>query len=85
MVSRGGHFPNEVIGIYKFLENKEKKDQKTRIKNSTTGESVVELVQNAKQVRIPSPPRPDIKIGYVSIPDPRICYYEYKQERERSV
>ena len=46
---------------------------------------MVELIQNAEQVRIPSPPRPDKQIGHVSPPDPRISYYEYEQERETSV
>ena len=45
----------------------------------------MELIQNAEQVRSPSPPRPDIQMGQVSPFDPRTRYYENEQEREISV
>ena len=66
-------------------EQKKRKTKKQESKNPTTIESVVELIQNAEQVGIPSPPRQDIHIGHVSPPDPRITYYEFEQEREMSV
>ena len=46
---------------------------------------MVELNKNAEQIRIPSPPRPDIQIANVSPPDPRIRYNEYEHETEMSV
>ena len=62
-----------------------KRKTKKQDKSSATQESVVAIIQNAEQSRIPSPPRPDIQIGQVSPPDSRIRYYKYKQEREMSV
>ena len=62
-----------------------KRRTKKENKNSTTEISVVALVQDAEQSRVPSPPRPDIQIGQTSPPDSRIRYYEYEQERELSV
>ena len=46
---------------------------------------MVTLIQTAEQSRIPSPPRPDLQLGQVSPPDPRVRYFEYEQEREMSV
>ena len=54
-------------------KRKNKKDKKT----SKQTDSVVALIQNAEQSRIPSPPRPDLQLGQVSPPDPRIRYFEY--------
>ena len=62
-----------------------KRRTKKEKKRSTTENSVVALIQDAEQSRIPSPPRPDIQIGQSSPPDSRIKYYEYEQERELSV
>ena len=62
-------------------KRKTKKDKK----GLTTENSVVALIQDAEQSRIPSPPRPDLQLGQTSPPDPRIRYYEYEQEREMSV
>ena len=54
-------------------------------KGLTTENSVVALIQDAEQSRIPSPPRPDLQLGQTSPPDSRIRYYEYEQEHEMSV
>ena len=62
-------------------KRKNKKDKK--IPKQTN--SVVALIQSAEQSRIPSPPRPDLQLGQVSLPDPKIRYFEYEQEREMSV
>ena len=62
-------------------KRKNKKDKKA----SKQEDSVVALIQNAEQSRIPSPPRPDLQLGQVSPSDPRIRYFEYEQEREISV
>ena len=62
-------------------KRKNKKDKKA----SQQADSAVALIQNAEQSRIPSPPRPDLQLGQVSPPDPRIRYFEYEQEREMSV
>ena len=62
-------------------KRKNKKDKKA----SKQEDSVVALIQNAKQSRIPSPPRPDLQLGQVSPSDSRIRYFEYEQEREISV
>ena len=62
-------------------KRKNKKDKKT----SATEISVVALIQDAEQSRIPSPPRPNLQLGQVSPSDPRTRYFEYKQEREMSV
>ena len=53
--------------------------------SSTTENSVVALIQDADQSKVPSPPRPAIQIGQTSPPGSRIRYYEYEQERELSV
>ena len=66
-------------------KTKKKNAKKQETKNSATEESVVALIQNAEQIRISSPPRPDIQIGQVSPTDPRTRYYEYEQERKMSV
>ena len=60
------------------------KKRKTE-KGAKTEISVVALIQDAEHSRVPSPPRPDIQIGQTSLPDPRIRYYGYEQERELSV
>ena len=65
----------------KPMKRKNKKDKKA----SKQEDSVVALIQNAEQSRIPSPPRPDLQLGQVSTSDPRIRYFEYEQEREMSV
>ena len=66
--------------------NKSKKRKsKKEEKDSTNENTVVTMIQNAEQSRIPSPPRPDIQIGQASPPDSRVRYYEYEQERELSV
>ena len=62
-------------------KRKNKKDKKA----SKQKDLVVALIQNAKQSRIPSPPRPDLHLGQVSPSDPRIRCFEYEQEREMSV
>ena len=65
------------------------KPKKHRIKKDkkvlATENSVVALIQDAEQSRIPSPPRPDLQLGQTSPPDSRIRYYEYEQKREMSV
>ena len=66
-------------------KSKKRKTKKQSKQSSATEKSVVALIQSAEQSRVPSPPRPDIKIGQVSPPDPRVRYYEYEQEREMSV
>ena len=66
-------------------KTKKRKTKKQDKKSSATQESVVAIIQNAEQSRIPSPPRPDIQIGQVSPHDSRIRYYKYEQEREMSV
>ena len=67
-------------------KSKKRKTKKQASKTTlTTGESVVELIQNAEQNRILSPPQPDIQIGYVSPPDLRTRYHGYEQERGVSV
>ena len=55
------------------------KKRKTR-KEKKSSNSVVALIQDAEQSRVPSPPRPDIQIGQTSPPDSRIRYHEYEQE-----
>ena len=60
-----------------------KRRTKKEKKGLTTENSVVALIQDAEQSRVPSPPRPDIQP--TSPPDSRIRYYEYEQERELSV
>ena len=62
-------------------KRKNKKDKKA----SKPEISVVALIQDAEQSRIPSPPRPDLQLGQVSPSDPGIRYFEYEQEREMSV
>ena len=62
-------------------KRKNKKDKKT----SATENSLVALIQDAEQSRIPSPPRPDLHLGQNSPSDPRTRYFEYKQEPEMSV
>ena len=62
-------------------ERKNKKDKKA----SKPEKSIVALIQNAEQSRIPSPPQPDLQLGQVSPSDPGIRYFEYEQEREMSV
>ena len=52
--------------------SKKDKTKKQSKKSSATEESVVALIQSAEKSRVPSPPRPDIKIGQVSPPDFRI-------------
>ena len=49
-----------------------KRRTKKEKKSSTTENSVVALIQDAEQSRVPSPPRPDVHIGETSPPDPRI-------------
>ena len=61
-------------------KRKNKKDKKA----SKPENSVVALIQNAEQSRIPSPPRPDLQFGQVSPSDPGIRYFENEQEREMS-
>ena len=63
---------------------KKRKTRKEK-KSSTTANSVVALIQDAEQSRIPSPHRPNIQIGQTSPPDSRIRYYEYEQEQELPV
>ena len=65
--------------------NPKKRKTKKEKKSSATENSVVALMQDAEQSRIPSPPRSDIQIGQTSPPDSRIRYYEFEQERELSV
>ena len=62
-----------------------KRKSKKEKKGSTNENTVVAMIQNAEQSRIPSPPRPDIQIGQASRTDSRVRYYEYEQERELSV
>ena len=86
MVFRRRTFPQQAHWhIQVHQEQRNAKPKSKYLKTLTTGESVVELIQNAAQVRIPSPPLPVIQIGHISPPDPRIRYNEYKQEKEMSV
>ena len=62
-----------------------KRTTKKEKKSSATENSVVTLIQDADESRIPSPPSPDIQIGQTSPLDSRIRYYEHEQERELSV
>ena len=56
---------------------KPKKRRTKKYKKGLTKEnSVVALIQDAEQSRIPSPLRPDLQIGQSSPLDPRIRYYE---------
>ena len=53
---------------------KSKKLKTKKKKSSATENSVVALIQDTEQSRIPSPPRPDIQIGQTLPPDSRIKY-----------
>ena len=78
--------PTSSLASSNSSKSKKRKSKKTAPKTtSTTGESVVELIQNAEQNRIPSPPRQDIQIGHVSHPDLCIRYHDYEQKGEMLV
>ena len=48
--------PTSSLAYTSSSRTKKRKTKNQDLKTSTTGESVVELIQNAEQVRIPSPP-----------------------------
>ena len=77
--------PTSSLASSSSSKTKKRKTKKQDKKKTATEESVVALIQNAEQSRIPSPPRPDIQIGQVSPPDSRIRYYGYEQERNVSM
>ena len=77
-------FPTSSLASSSSAQPKKRKNKRDK-KASKQAHSVVALIQNAEQSRIPSPPRPDLQLGQVSPPDPRIRYFEYEQEREMSV
>ena len=76
--------PTSSLASSSSNKSKKRKSKKEK-KGSTNENTVVTLIQNAEQSRIPSPPRPDIQIGQASPPDSTVRYYEYEQERELSV
>ena len=75
--------PTTALTSTSSAKPKKRKTKKEK-KISATENSVVALIQDADQLRIPSLPRPDIQIGQTSPPDSGIRYYEYEQERELS-
>ena len=77
--------PTSSLASSSLSKTKKRKAEKQNKKSTATEESVVALIQNAEQSRIPSPPSPDLQMGQLSPPDSRIRYYEYEQEREMSV
>ena len=76
--------PTSSLASSNSAQPKKRKNKKEK-KRSKQTDSVVALIQTAEQSRIPSPPRPDLQLGQVSPPDPRVRYFEYEQEREMSV
>ena len=76
--------PTSSLASSSSAQPKKRKNKKEK-KRSKQTDSVVALIQTAEQSRIPSPPRPDLQLGQVSPPDPRVRYFEYEQEREMSV
>ena len=76
--------PTSSLASSSSAKPKKRKNKKYK-KTSATENSVVALIQDAEQSRIPSPPRPDLQSGQVSPSDPGTRYYEYEQEREMSV
>ena len=76
--------PTSSLASTSSAKPKKRRNKKDK-KGLTTENSVVALIQDAEQSRIPSPPRPDLQLGQISPADPRIRYYEYEQEREMSV
>ena len=78
-------FPQQVPWPHQVQLNQRSEKIKKDKKASKQEDSVVALIQNAEQSRIPSPPRPDLQLGQVSPSDPRIRYFEYEPEREMSV
>ena len=76
--------PTSSLASTSSAKPKKRRTEKDK-KGLTTENSVVALIQDAEQSRIPSPPRPDLQLGQTSPPDSRIRYYEYEQEREMSV
>ena len=76
--------PTSSLASTSSAQPKKRKNKKEK-KRPKQSDSVVTLIQTAEQSRIPSPPQPDLKLGQVSPPDPRVRYFEYEQEREMSV
>ena len=76
--------PTSSLASTSSTQPKKRKTKKDK-KQTKKSDSVVALIQTAEQSRIPSPPRPDLQLGQVSPPDPRVRYFEYEQEREMSV
>ena len=76
--------PTSSLASTSSTQPKKRKNKKEK-KQAKQSDSVVTLIQKAEQSRIPSPPRPDLQLGQVSPPDPRVRYFEYEQEREISV
>ena len=76
--------PTSSLASSSSNKSKKRKTKKEK-KGSTNKNTVVTMIQNAEQSRVPSPPRPDIQIVQVSPPDSRVRYYEFEQERELSV
>ena len=76
--------PTSSLASTSSTQPKKRKNKKDK-KQTKKSDSVVALIQTAEQSRIPSPPRPDLQLGQVSPPDPRVRYFEYEQEREMSV
>ena len=60
--------PTSYLASTSLAKPKKRKTKKEK-KSSATENSRVSLIQDAEQSRIPSPPRPDIKIGHSSPPD----------------
>ena len=63
--------PTSNLASTSSTKSKKRKTKKEK-KSWTTTNSVVALIQDAEQSRIPSPPGPDIQIGQTSPPDSRI-------------
>ena len=76
--------PKSSLASSSSAQPKKRKNKKDKKASKQEG-SVVALIQNDEQSRIPLPPRPDLQLGQVSPSDPRIRYFEYEQEREMSV
>ena len=65
--------PTGSLASTSSAKSKKRRTKKEK-KSSTTENSVVALIQDAEQSRVPSPPRSDIQIGQTSPSDFRIRY-----------
>ena len=65
--------PTSSLASSSSNKSKKRKSKKEK-KGSTNENTVVTMIQNAEQSRVPSPPRPDIQIGQASPPDSRVRY-----------